>query len=97
MLNFDVTKLLSRLAHPYTRTEILEYGKIRRDFHMMGARITVRRKGRSGVTTGPFQSCFYVCNETEKKVICGPLSRLGYADLIINHLMMHMSLELTDE
>ena len=61
---------------------------------MLGSRITVRRMGRSGVTTGPLQAQFYVCDETKKLVVCGPLSRLRYADLIIDHMMLNLDLRI---
>jgi len=84
----------ARLRVPDTRTDVLELGKKRRNLHLLGKQISIRRVGRSGRTTGPFQARFYVCNESDKKVIAGPFRRLTFADECVENLYRSFQLEL---
>lgn len=87
--------MVAHLYTPYPVRDILGYGKKKRDFVLLGERVTIRRMGRSGKTTGPMQAVFYVCNETTKTVICGPLTRLAHADAVIGRMLEKMQVELT--
>ena len=84
----------SRLRTPDRKSDILELGKKRRNFWMLGKSITIRRVGISGNTTGPTQARFYVCDESDRVVLAGPFCRLKHADSCVSNMFRLMAVEL---
>jgi len=84
----------SRLRTPDYKTDILELGKKRRNFWILGKIVTVRRLGFSGQTTGSTQARWYVCDESEKRVLAGPFCRLRHADSCVSNMFRIMQVEL---
>tara|TARA_Y100001973_G_C5202782_1_gene339097 strand:- start:122 stop:439 length:318 start_codon:yes stop_codon:yes gene_type:complete len=87
-------KDFSRLSQPDTATDVLELGEKRSNIMLLGKRITIRRLGCPGVTTGPSQSRYYVCNETDRTVIAGPFARKKFANDCLSLLYLRMQHEL---
>ena len=80
----------ARISAPDSRTEVLEYGETRADMVLLGHRITIRRVGTAGITSGPCQARYYVCDETAKIVVAGPFCRKRHATACVGVLFSRM-------